>query len=607
MKLGIPGFIATVINYNRRITNQSTQTTQQLELNTSHCVSTNSTMSSRPGIVDEEEQVSPRDTSEGRRRSGRRLHETVRNVFANVGIVNPAIQEVIAESRDTTPSQRHHRSQSTAQVEPIFESNLDLTEDRLRYVFNLFDTDADGRIDYESLRRGLEQEVTGIADGETEELAEDSFQDLVAHLDLDGSGDISFEEFSEGIRILMLRVLLQQSPKAADSVHLEVMDYNAMRSVRREVVTSASSTSTHFGSHSVQQINLYDFFVEEARPEWATARWINLVPQRPEDGEVALKRLAVKFSLHPLAVEDALLAANQRPKVEGYSHHYYIMVPIFSIDCAPPQPYEPPSKSAAIRRFFRCGRKAKALKSFPSRPARALQVNIQMVSIFVNIPKNDTIITYTNGAIHKTEHHWDRVQRDLEKSYSKLRQYDAQYLTYALLDQAVDLLGPVDSLIRTEIGHEREYLRLHKFHDMDRIHEILDQIEEVSRKIKPFMRLVGHVIEDDAISPGATVYLRDVLDNLECHDDDVKQLIAECRALDVEAEKYNSKQMDNTLYTLTVVSSIFLPAQFLTGVWGMNFIHMPELDETWGYPMFWVLTAVIMVILFVALDCGRRR
>jgi magnesium transporter len=23
----------------------------------------------------------------------------------------------------------------------------------------------------------------------------------------------------------------------------------------------------------------------------------------------------------------------------------------------------------------------------------------------------------------------------------------------------------------------------------------------------------------------------------------------------------------------------------LAGIWGMNFVHMPELDEWWGYPM----------------------
>jgi magnesium transporter len=36
----------------------------------------------------------------------------------------------------------------------------------------------------------------------------------------------------------------------------------------------------------------------------------------------------------------------------------------------------------------------------------------------------------------------------------------------------------------------------------------------------------------------------------------------------------------------------------LAGVWGMNFEHMPELDEWWGYPLALVLMAVTVGILY---------
>jgi Mg2+ and Co2+ transporter CorA len=241
------------------------------------------------------------------------------------------------------------------------------------------------------------------------------------------------------------------------------------------------------------------------------------------------------------------------------------------------------------------------------------------VSIFVNVPTNDTIITFTTGGKEASSDSnnndnddgpipWQlRVQKELEKSYSKLRQYDAQYLVYALLDQAVDLIVPLVSAFRQEIDLQRTWLRQDHYRNLQPIHSIHRELEKVGRKLKPFLRLLTHVIEDDAISPGATVYLRDVLDNLECVDDDLKLLIVECQALDMDADKFQSRQMDRTLYTLTVVSAVFLPAQFLTGVWGMNFVQMPELDEEWGYPMFWGLTAAISVILIVSLNFGRLR
>jgi Mg2+ and Co2+ transporter CorA len=92
-----------------------------------------------------------------------------------------------------------------------------------------------------------------------------------------------------------------------------------------------------------------------------------------------------------------------------------------------------------------------------------------------------------------------------------------------------------------------------------------DELTLMSRKMNHFLKLLVHVIEDDSFSAGATVYLRDVFDNLEIYDEDVKILISLCESVDDDAEKFQARQMDTTLYYLTVISATFLPAQFLTG------------------------------------------
>jgi magnesium transporter len=47
---------------------------------------------------------------------------------------------------------------------------------------------------------------------------------------------------------------------------------------------------------------------------------------------------------------------------------------------------------------------------------------------------------------------------------------------------------------------------------------------------------------------------------------------------------------------LTIISTIFIPLTFLTGIYGMNFIAnsaspwaMPELHWYYGYPLLWLL------------------
>lgn len=74
-----------------------------------------------------------------------------------------------------------------------------------------------------------------------------------------------------------------------------------------------------------------------------------------------------------------------------------------------------------------------------------------------------------------------------------------------------------------------------------------------------------------------TVYLRDVLDNLNNGCEELREVIRDCANVDIEAEKYQQRQMDSTLYTLTVISAVFLPAQFLTGYVPIRFLFF-EID-----------------------------
>ena len=51
----------------------------------------------------------------------------------------------------------------------------------------------------------------------------------------------------------------------------------------------------------------------------------------------------------------------------------------------------------------------------------------------------------------------------------------------------------------------------------------------------------------------------------------------------------------------SVAAVIFLPPTLVASVYGMNFVHMPELDEVYGYPMalaLMVLSAVLPYLWF---------
>jgi magnesium transporter len=60
-----------------------------------------------------------------------------------------------------------------------------------------------------------------------------------------------------------------------------------------------------------------------------------------------------------------------------------------------------------------------------------------------------------------------------------------------------------------------------------------------------------------------------------------------------------SHRTNEVMRVLTVFSAFFLPLTFIVGVYGMNFVHMPELAERWGYPAVLALMALVCLVIFV--------
>jgi magnesium transporter len=52
---------------------------------------------------------------------------------------------------------------------------------------------------------------------------------------------------------------------------------------------------------------------------------------------------------------------------------------------------------------------------------------------------------------------------------------------------------------------------------------------------------------------------------------------------------------------LTIIATIFIPLTFVAGIYGMNFVYMPELAAKAGYPVVLGVMAVIaggMILYF---------
>ena len=93
-------------------------------------------------------------------------------------------------------------------------------------------------------------------------------------------------------------------------------------------------------------------------------------------------------------------------------------------------------------------------------------------------------------------------------------------------------------------------------------------------------------------------YIREVDKQAKSLEELCGMYIDRCRFILQRIEAVQNKKTNDTLMVLTILTALVIPAQFLTGVWGMNFSVMPELGLKYGYVMFWTLVPVLTGLSF---------
>ncbi|MFN2557347.1 MAG: magnesium/cobalt transporter CorA [Nitriliruptorales bacterium] len=153
-----------------------------------------------------------------------------------------------------------------------------------------------------------------------------------------------------------------------------------------------------------------------------------------------------------------------------------------------------------------------------------------------------------------------------------------------LLGQRLDLVEE-DVLQRPTLVTRNEIFALRR--DLITLRRISVPQAEVIRRVG--REQISVVSESDR------AYFRDVYDHLYR----MAEVSEVYRQLVESAyDMYRSVREDETnrrLAILTMVSTLLLPISAIAGIYGMNFEHMPELDEPWVYPLLWVLFVVIFV------------
>ena len=192
-----------------------------------------------------------------------------------------------------------------------------------------------------------------------------------------------------------------------------------------------------------------------------------------------------------------------------------------------------------------------------------------------------------------------RPAYDLEPVQAAVRETDSTgMLTYRLVDEIaeryLDLVDDVDAEI-DELEDKVESQPAST--TRDRISKLRHDLLHIRRTLAPMRDAVRRVVDDRVeVEEGAEVFPDDVeiafgsaydkllraLDGLELSRD----LLASVR--DFQQSKIAINQNEVTK-VLTVIASLLLGPTFIVGVYGQNFIHMPELHWRYGYAYSWAL------------------
>jgi magnesium transporter len=289
--------------------------------------------------------------------------------------------------------------------------------------------------------------------------------------------------------------------------------------------------------------------------------WLGL--HDPDQDELA--ELAERFDLHPLAVEDAIYAAHQRPKLDRYEDTLFAVLKTVR--------YVHPESPAADVEVVETGE----------------------ISVFVG---RDFVITVRRGEPRGLQ----GLRRAMEQDPQRLALGPSAVL-HAIMDRIVDdyvgvansMQLDVDAVETAVFGGPGRSKR-----DAERIYVLKREVLELRRAVGPLAAPLRTLSERPVrlVHPEIREYFRDVEDHLARVTeqigafDELLTTIIQANLAQVTVEQNEDMRRISAWVAILAIPTA------VAGVYGMNFRHMPELDWEYGYPFTLALIAVACFILY---------
>jgi len=143
-----------------------------------------------------------------------------------------------------------------------------------------------------------------------------------------------------------------------------------------------------------------------------------------------------------------------------------------------------------------------------------------------------------------------------------------------------------------------------------KIEQVKLELSNVEMLVKPFaigvVDKLAEMVEELKGHPRLHHQMKNVQNNARSFLPKCQSLQDSCDTLTVEYDRKGSDKMNNILNILTFITFVITPMQLMTGIYGMNWEHMPELSWIYGYHYFWSLSVVLSIVFALILVCLQR-
>jgi magnesium transporter len=188
------------------------------------------------------------------------------------------------------------------------------------------------------------------------------------------------------------------------------------------------------------------------------------------------------------------------------------------------------------------------------------------------------------------------IRERLRAGNPRIRHSGTDYLSYALIDAIVDnYTFLVDDLedqienIETRVLEGQKENAIERLHSLQRTVLFINKIFRSTREIITQLQRRG----SDLFTEATHRYLQDVYDHIVYATETSDILNERIKILENLNIAMLNQRTNDVVKILTVFASIFLPLTFLTGLFGMNFQHIPFAELKHGFIACVAFTALV--------------